>query len=352
MRRWLVIPLVFAILSACRAPSVTTSEPARLDLELPAPLPIDQQGVALGMYFLEEERSYSSYLWEISQLGATHVSMVVAWSQQDVRDPTIASRPERSVSDADLLAAIASAHALGLQVMLFPIVWVEDRAPGEWRGRIAPHDLDAWWASYDAFILHYAALAEDAGVALLSVGSELGSMEQYDDRWRALIANTRDVYGGELLYSANWDHYHVTPFWDAVDHIGVTGYHELTDVEEHIPDVEGVAQAWAPIVADLSALAEQHDRDVIVTELGYVSQRGAARRPWDYTRAGTVDLEAQYDLYRGTYRAWHDAPHLGGVYFWNWFGAGGALDNGYSPRNKPAEQVVRFWFGGQLSGTP
>lgn len=352
MRRGLVLLLMAVSLLACRAPSVTTSEPARLDLELPAPPPMPQQGVALGMYFLDDQRSYSSYLWEISQLGATHVSMVVAWSQPDVRDPSIASRPERTVSDADLLAAIGSAHAFGLQVMLFPIVWVEERAPGEWRGRIEPDDLDAWWTAYNAFILHYAALAEAADVELLSVGSELGSMEPYDERWRDLIARTRNAYGGELLYSANWDHYDRTPFWDAVDYIGVTGYHELTDIEEHVPDVDGIASAWAPIVADLSALADRHDRDLVVTELGYVSQRGAARRPWDYTRAGTVDLDAQYDLYRGTYRAWHDAPRLGGVYFWNWFGAGGASDNGYSPRNKPAEQVVRFWFGGQLSGTP
>lgn len=340
------------VLGACRAPSVTTSEPARLDLELPPPSALGQQGVALGMYFVDPDRSYASYLWEVANTGADHVSLVVAWSQPDVHTASIRPTPERSVSDADLRATIAAARSLGLRVMLFPIVWVEHRDPGDWRGRIEPDDLAAWWAEYDAFVLHYATLAAGEGVDLLSIGSELGSMEQHESQWRDLIRRVRGTYEGQLVYSANWDHYMRTPFWDAVDYIGVTGYHELTDVEDHIPAVGEIEQAWEPVVRDLTSLADVYGRSVVITELGYVSQRGAARRPWDYTRSGSVDLDAQYDLYRGTYRAWHDEPRLQGVYFWNWFGAGGASDNGYSPRNKPAEQVVRFWYGGELSGVP
>jgi hypothetical protein len=37
--------------------------------------------------------------------------------------------------------------------------------------------------------------------------------------------------------------------------------------------------------------------------------------------------------------------NVGGVFVWNWFGDGGAMDNGYTPRNKPAEQLLRWWFG-------
>jgi hypothetical protein len=88
-------------------------------------------------------------------------------------------------------------------------------------------------------------------------------------------------------------------------------------------------------------------RPVVLTEVGYPSQAIAARHPWDYTRAGKVDLAAQERLYRALYLAWSEVPELGGVYIWNWFGDGGGGDNGYTPRGKPSEKVIRHWFGAE-----
>ena len=74
------------------------------------------------------------------------------------------------------------------------------------------------------------------------------------------------------------------------------------------------------------------------------SQVGAATHPWDYTRPDPVDLEEQYRCYRAVYEVWRDQPYLGGIFWWNWFGAGGPKDTYYTPRSKPAEKVVREWF--------
>jgi hypothetical protein len=43
---------------------------------------------------------------------------------------------------------------------------------------------------------------------------------------------------------------------------------------------------------------------------------------------------------------WSDAPGelLGGVFFWNWYGWGGATSRGYTPRYKPASDEMRRFF--------
>lgn len=343
--------LALTLLGACVPLAPTDGTVTASDITAPLPTLADgslARGVAVGMYFADDHRSYRSYFWEAARAGADSVSIVWAWRQPDAQGVPVAE-PGITVDRAELERAIGDAHALGLDVMLLPILQLDRVDVGEWRGTIAPADREAWWTAYEALLLDAAALAEDTGCAWLSVGSELGSMERDETRWRSLIAGVRDIYAGQLTYSSNWDHVHRTPFWDALDAIGVTGYFELTDVDEHRPSDAELDEAWAPIVARLRAIAGSEGRPLVLTEIGYVSQRGAARHPWNYTRGLPVDLLAQYDLYAALARNWSDVPELEGVYVWNWFGDGGSFDNGYTPRHKPAEYALRRWYGGQES---
>lgn len=310
------------------------------------------RGVALGLHFRDPGRTYESWLWEARAAGASHVSLVVSWTQTDVRATEIAADPVRTPRDADVRTTIQQARALGLEVMLFPILWIEHREPGEWRGRLAPDDVAAWFASYTQFILHYAEIAAAEGVSILCIGSELGSMEAHDDAWRGVAASAREAFEGQLLYSANWDHWHRTPFWEAVDLMGVTAYHELTTRDGYRPTAEELVVALRTIREGMDEGALSRGRPLVLTEVGYTTHSDAARHPWDYSVGEAVDLGAQADLYEAFWRAWVDADALHGVFFWSWFGAGGATDDGYSPRNKPAEQWMRRWFGAEVSGAP
>ncbi len=307
-------------------------------------------GIALGLHFEEAGRSYEGYLWEVARTGADTVNLVFAWYQADIAATTIRARDGQSPTDADLVRTIRSAHALGLDVMLMPILRLDHRGPGEWRGRLAPEDPDAWFAAYRTFILHYAAIAADEGVAWLSVGSELGSLEEREDAWRGLIDDVRATFSGQLTYSANWDRFERTPFWEALDAIGVSAYFELAESAEERPDVAALEAAWAPAVAALGEVSASVGRPVLITEVGYVSQAAAAWHPWDYTQTGAVDLQVQRDLYRALAASFSDAEFLGGVFLWNWFGDGGSGDDGYTPRHKPAEQVIRAWYARGASG--
>lgn len=321
--------------------------------ELPAPAHDASfvEGVALGLYFRDEGRTYVSYFWEIAQAGANTVTLVVSWHQADVHATELMPEPT-TPSDEEVRRAVRSARDVGLEVALLPIVRLQTRAQGEWRGVLEPSNVDDWFASYGAFIEHYATIAAEEGVALYSVGSELGSMESHEEHWRSLIDRVRTGFSGRLTYSANWDHYERTPFWDALDVAGTTGYHELTETPGVNPEVGDLVESWQPIVEGLASFAESIERDVLITEVGYVSQTGAAYHPWDYTTTGDVDLAAQRDLYEALYRAFNGREWLAGVTLWTWFGDGGSSDDGYTPRGKPAEQVLRHWFGAEMPEAP
>lgn len=318
------------------------------------------RGVALGLWGAGDRPGdrdpgrFDRAIDEITTLGATHVALVATWSQRDVRDVRVAPG-ERTIDDATLRHAVAHARRAGLAVLVFPILTLDRVSPGEWRGTLAPADVDAWWQSYERFILHFASIASDTGAEALLIGSELGTTEAWRDRWYHLIARIERVYQGSLVYSANWDHYRHVSFWPRLDAIGVTGYFELADDrapgrapgrERVQPGPAALAQAWRRVRDELVAFAAARGKPLWLTEVGYASVDGAAARPWDYGMDGPVDVEEQRRCYAAFVQAWSGVDALAGVFFWIWDGAGGSRDRGYTPRGKPAEAVLRQWLAG------
>ncbi|HEV8324608.1 MAG TPA: hypothetical protein VG389_23525 [Myxococcota bacterium] len=303
------------------------------------------KGMAVGLYSEGKKHgTYDDALVEVKAIGVRNVSFVVQWTMDSIRDLTIRPTDGDTVPDARLIDVMKKARSLGMDVFLFPIVHVVHRKPLEWRGVIKPTDPDAWWAEYETFLLHYAHVAADAGIGLMSIGSELVSLEGERARFEKLIAKVRAVYKGRLIYSANWDHYRPVTFWDLLDYVGMTGYHAIA--KSTSPSLEELKAGWGAVKKDIVEFARSVGRPVIFTEIGYPSQDGAAMHPWDYTTSDPVDLDEQYLCYRAFYEVWKDEPMLGGVYFWNWWGRGGPTDGWYTPKGKPAEKVVREWYLG------
>lgn len=300
------------------------------------------RGVALGHTGNATRAVLRRRLGEIKALGASHVSLTVVWSMRDVRQNAIAPRPRRAPTDAELLWLMAQARALGLELMIFPIVEVERRKPLEWRGTLRPDDWRRWWLSYRRFILHYARLAARGQADVYCVGSELVSTEGQRGRWAELIAEVRQVFSGALLYSANWDHYAPVGHWDLVDMIGLTAYHQLTPRRD--ASEQELLASWVRLRDELVAWARREQRRIVFTEVGYPSIDGGARFPWDYTQPARVDLEEQRRAFSAFVGAWSNVPELAGVFVWDWYGDGGPRDRGYTPRGKPAQRVVEAWF--------
>lgn len=251
------------------------------------------------------------------------------------------TRTAATVADDVLTAALAHAARRGLRVTLFPILVLDRTGPGAWRGTLAPRRRDIWWTSYENFILAHARLAATHGAAALVIGSELGSTETWRDRWFHLISRVERVYAGDLIYSANWDHFTDVSFLSRLDALGVTGYFQLTP--DHDASIDDLAAAWSKPRAALLAAAAAHGLPLWLTEVGYPSVDGAATRAWDYTSPAPLDLEEQRRAFVALALAWSDTD-LAGLFLWEFSSPGGPTDRGYTFRDKPAACVVAAWF--------
>jgi hypothetical protein len=279
----------------------------------------------------------------LSDLGVNWISVTPFGFQDRPEEPGIRWGGRRfSETDESLSQATRQAHALGIKVMLKPHVWLR---PPNWVGLVAMGSEEAWaawFANYEAFILHYATLAQTAGMDALCIGNELEKTTVRETEWRRLISRIRRVYRGPLTYGAGGYEVYEVPFWDALDFIGVSAYYPLAN--DPAPARTALVAAWQPIVARLAALSRRWQRPVVFTELGYRSAAAGAGRQWEWRRTTPVALGVQADAYQAFFEAVWDQPWFGGVYWWKWLSYpahGGPQDNDYSPRNKPAEEVLR-----------
>ncbi len=305
------------------------------------------RGVALGLFASDPRYDYRPMLDEIADRGATDVLIAVPWYQSGLAAADIAPRPGASPADETVRRALVEARRRGLRPALMPIVRLARRGPGHWRGVIRPADLDRWFAAYGAFVLRMADLARAGGATRLYVGSELATMEPHADRWRALIARTRDRFPGALSYSANWDRLDGVGFWDALDEIGLTAYFPMPD-----GDPRALADAWAAPRRRVAALAARHRKPVVLAEVGYPSRPSAAARPWDDGGDAPPDPALQARLYDGFCAAWATRGLARGLYAWNWFGVGGPRDAGFTPRGKPAAARLAACLRAWVDPTP
>lgn len=263
-------------------------------------------------------REVSDWTLSIDELvslcpNLTNVSLVVAWFGDDLRCGECSVRPKveaatRTVkgttwevaglsrddaevvtthdggpayggtpSDAAVLAAIADLKARGLGVTLYPMLLMdiaEGNVMGQpaypWRGRVAclpasdgtvtaASEVAAFVGTgsgwdYRRFILHYAALAEEAEADALLIGSEMRGLTTtrgtsnsfpFVDALVELAEDVRAVVGPgvKLSYAADWSEYsgyqpgggakffHLDPLWasDDIDAVGIDNYMPLAD---------------------------------------------------------------------------------------------------------------------------
>ena len=367
--RWL---LLCTLLAACADQSVAASslpspthapqgvsvETTSADGSAGAPLPAQvMRGICLAhSYQASGSAGYGSgtsarSLDELHALGVGWVSLTpfgfMGGLDADAVRP-IFDTPAGE-TDARLRAEIQAAHARQLKVQLKPHLWIRG---GAWQAQIDPGDDAAWtrwFASYRAWLLHYAHLAAVEGVDALVVGVELGSsVAKQPESWRALIQEVRGFFHGQLLYAANWDAVSRVPFWDALDAIGVQFYPPLADGPgASLASLSERAGRALDVYAELS---RRVSRPVVLTEVGYRSSADATLHPqaWpERDHAPTVDRDAQALAYRALLGAVAARSFVRGVFVWKWFTDPASAEEGptgFSPRGKPAEAVLRRFY--------
>lgn len=315
--------------------------PAAGAFRLAAPPPI--AGIALPLHEKQSFQPYSQQLREIRALGANWVNLIVATRQDRVDSNWVPLDSDRTPPDWRIVETIREARALGLDVLLMPIVLIRNAKADEWRGLIKASEPFPWWRSYQRWIEHMADLATQGGASALSIGSEFISIEQDPVPWRRVILAARARFGGWLTYSANWDHFDKIGYWGELDFASMTGYFTLA--QSRTPELGEVKAGWGKALEELRRLAKVSGLPVVFSEVGVPSQAGALGSPWDYTQMRMVDLEAQrlgFEAFRDVFTP-NGAPAAGfhGGFLYDWWGEGGAQNMDYTARGKPAEQLWR-----------
>ncbi|NQT32739.1 MAG: hypothetical protein HQ594_03590 [Candidatus Omnitrophica bacterium] len=306
-----------------------------------------------GMCYTTWDRG--SYAWsesersiqDLKDMNVDHVQIVIT-QYQDKFNSTKIRQTQQTPNDQSVIKAIKYAHNAGLKVLLKPhIDLINAGEEGYWRGDIGfykEEGWDKWFDSYEKFITHYAKIAEENGVELFCVGTELAFATQKTDRWRKIISSCRKIFSGDLVYAANWDNYQNVKFWDDLDYAGIDAYFPLSYKSD--PGIDDLLSGWQKWLRDIRRWQSDVNKPVIFTEIGYPSSLHAPSEPWADGR-GTPQLDLQASLYTAFFEAVGDSPWLAGVYWWDWspyLNDGGLKNNHFTPRNKPAAKVLKEHF--------
>jgi hypothetical protein len=302
------------------------------------------KGAAMQIQRVDWIDKYKQSIDEIAAQGFDTVSLVLDTRQENAESSHIYLDMRMTPTPDKLADLIQHAKGKGLRVILMPVVLLDDPKGNDWRGVIRPPFWPDWFENYKNMLVHFAWIAEQNKVDVLSVGSELVSSEKERTEWTKVIKAVREVFHGQLTYSANWDHYTSIPFWDQLDLIGMNSYYKLGD--DRNVKVEEVVSRWKDIQKDLLKFQRKVGKPILFLEIGWCSLSNAADEPWDYTKTELdADPDLQKRLYEGFFQAWYKEPGLGGFMVWEWTpGDPEPGDKGYTPEGKPANEVLKQWL--------
>lgn len=290
----------------------------------------------------------------LASTGANWVALIVTWYQNTTyRDSSVMPDRMMTPTDDSLIHAIRTIHRLGMKVMLKPHIGLYESE--HWRGEIEPTDEKAWFDSYQAFITHYAELAQGNGVEMFSIGTELDSMTQqkYTAYWLAMIDDIRQIYGGELTYAASrssdtaWRDF---GFWEELDYIGIDAYFPLTNKTN--PTVAELEEGWQKWIALIEARQGMIKKQIIFTEIGYRDIDGTNILPGDWQSEGKENQQEQANCYEAALESLWGKPWLQGIYWFSWSLV--QTPRSYTPWGKVAETTLRAWYSKPFvpTGTP
>jgi len=253
----------------------------------------------------------------------------------------------------------------------FKVVWrVQPKVGVKLGNRLNfdPPNPDPYFSNYADAVVYWAKKAEEYGVDDFVIGTELSKLEKYNNHWRNLIQNVKNVFTGKISYNTNfW--YEDSDFntkksatWmQELDYIGVSAYWRMCSNEEaqRGVTVEELVNNWhsyagwgdlqgEDIVKEhLEVLSETHGKPILIFT-GLQSAEDACLTPWAWDRT-TVDLNEQKNWYEAVFRVFSDEDWIYGFMFdgaWQTYANKRQNPNNYefTIQGKPAEQTVAEWF--------
>ena len=305
-----------------------------------------QKGVVYTSWMGDEFSSPVSdiTLSYLKEKGFNTISIMIPAYQDDLESEVIFTNdtPEGDTpTDEALKHAVETCHKLGMRVMIKPHI---DPRTDEARINIMPSD--AWFDSYEKFIVRYAKFSQENNVELFSVGTELEAttFSAWTHRWQQVIDKIKEVYSGVLTYSANWTEYKEVPFWGDMEFIGIDAYFPISNSNN--PTLEELKDGWEVHANEIEKWLKEKglmDKGVILTEIGYPSSDGAGRQPW-VAVSSVEDQQEQADCLEAMYSVLSKRSWFKGYYIWQYFPQDRWSPLGFTVKGKKSEVVINEWL--------
>lgn len=260
-----------------------------------------------------------------------------------------------NVPDLEIISTINRFHEKNIKVCLKPMINCDD---GVWRALINFPDQtmfneDSYWSRwfefYQAFLEHYAEIAEYTKCEMFCLGCEMLGTEHKEQEWRETIAKVRKIYNGPLVYNTNHGKEEIAKWYDAIDFLGTSAYYPV----EKAPgaSLEEMTAEWEKIAANLKKVSERLNKKIIFMEIGCRSALGCAQMPWDFThREFPYSEEEQANFYESSLSVMSKQDWFMGYFWWDWSTLiynsreQAAQDKGFNIHLKKAEDVIKKWY--------
>lgn len=245
------------------------------------------------------------------------------------------------VEDDEVRSAITAIKRRGMHVCLKPTVNCID---GTWRAHTNFFDQDVpgeptwsqWFASYTAFILHYARIAEETGCEMFCIGCEMVQADKREQQWRQLIAEVRSVYSGLITYNCDKYQEDRLTWWDAVDVISASGYYP--------------SGTWPVQLDRIEQVVRKHNKPFFFIEAGCPSRTGSSRLPNDWSLQGAPSEEEQDHYYREMFAYCGERDWVLGFGLWDWKAqlhdiSEASTNTDYGMYGKKAAETIKKFYG-------
>lgn len=303
------------------------------------PMPRTQLGVGIDFYTYPGQNvaaAAKSTIAYLKSLHANSISISFPYFMHGKHAPGVYA--SNATPSPDELAEIAAqAESAGLYVSLRPLL--DEASAGAPRTNWRPDDLDAWFASYQKFLLPYAEMAQESRIPEFIDGAEFSEFG-HARQWNTLAAALRKAYKGTLAYDNNWG-------------IPLTG-NGGPGVVEGVDSYQPISLPSDASVSQLTTAWTAYDRTLppgtVELEVDIAAVQGAYLKPYQ------VSGWHEKSLFPTVQVRWFTAAcnavektHLGGIYFWG-VGLGQSpdippdLDNPAAWVDAPGEGAVSDCF--------
>jgi len=294
------------------------------------PAPAIQRGIDIDLYTYPGQDIAAAASADVAYAKGLHANAI------SVSFPFFTPGPDSSIvegnnttpSPAELALVASTAERAGLYVSLRPLLDEGPRSIDTSRTAWKPADPAAWFASYQKFLLPYAAMAQRTRIPEFIDGAEFSAFGG-SPFWNSLVTALRTVYRGTLVYANNW----------GIPLTGNGGAGVQESVDSYQPLKVPVRASLAQLIAGWRAYDRTLPSGTVQTEIDIAAVPGAYAQPyqttWKVTRL-VPTIQTRW------FTAACDAvasERLGGIYFW-------AVGFGQALNSPPTASSPTSWVAG------